>query len=155
MSSTRTATSSSSRRKSRRWRKDLGIEQLEPSAAELKLALQLIQQISQESYDPTMFEDEERKRILAAIDAKIAGEEVIAAEHPEDDAGASGQVIDLTQMLKASLERQSAGKQKARAAPAKGSRVVMPLRKPENKATRAPKAATKAATPAPRTKMRK
>jgi len=72
---------------------DLEIEQLEPSASELKLALQLIDQISQESYDPTMFEDEEKKRILAAIDAKIAGEEIVAAEHPED--AASGQELEI------------------------------------------------------------
>jgi DNA end-binding protein Ku len=44
--------------------KDLNIEKLEPSAAELKLALQLINQISQDTYDATMFEDEEKKRIL-------------------------------------------------------------------------------------------
>ncbi|MBT2322000.1 Ku protein [Variovorax paradoxus] len=84
--------------------KDLEIEQLAPpSPAELKLALQLIDQISAEDYDPTLFEDEEKKRVLAAIDAKIAGEEVVAAEHPEDAAGA--QVIDLTEMLRASLSR--------------------------------------------------
>jgi DNA end-binding protein Ku len=47
--------------------KDLNIEKLERSAAELKLALQLINQISQDTHDPTMFEDEEKKRILAAI----------------------------------------------------------------------------------------
>ncbi|MDH6170036.1 DNA end-binding protein Ku [Variovorax boronicumulans] len=135
--------------------KDLGIEQLEPSAAELKLALQLIQQISRDNYDPTMFEDEEKKRILAAIDAKIAGEEIIAAEHPEDGTGASGQVIDLTQMLMASLERQNAGKRKAQAAPSKSGQVVTPLRKPENKAMRAPRAAAKPAAPAPRAKTRK
>jgi DNA end-binding protein Ku len=120
--------------------KDLNIEKLEPSAAELKLALQLIDQISQDAYDPTMFEDEEKKRILEAIDAKIAGEEIIAAEHLEDGGG-SAQVIDLTQMLMASLEKQSstAGK-KPRAAPASPSQVVTPIRRPAAKAQRAPKA---------------
>ena len=133
---------------------DLGIEKLEPSAAELKLALQLIDQISQDSYDPTMFEDEEQKRILAAIDAKIAGQEIVATAHPEDGES-SGQVIDLTQMLMASLDRKGGGAHKPRTMPAKGTQVVTPIRKPMAKAKRAPKAAAKAAAPAPRTRMKK
>lgn len=86
---------------------DLDIEQSSPSQAELKLALQLIDQISADSYDPAEYEDEEKKRILAAIDAKIAGQEVVAMAHPEDSGGA--EVIDLTEMLRASLSRASRG----------------------------------------------
>lgn len=86
---------------------DLDIEQSTPSQAELKLALQLIDQISADSYDPAEYEDEEKKRILAAIDAKIAGQEVVAMAHPEDSGGA--EVIDLTEMLRASLSRASRG----------------------------------------------
>lgn len=134
--------------------KDLEIEKLEPSAAELKLALQLIAQISQDTYDPTMFEDEEKKRILAAIDAKIAGEEIVAAEHPEDGS-ASGEVIDLTQMLMASLQKRSTGTPKPRTAPAKPGPVVMPIRTPTAKAKRAPKPAAEPAAPAPRARVKK
>ena len=128
--------------------KDLEIEQLTPSAAELKLALQLIDQISADSYDPTLFEDEEKKRILAAIDAKIAGEEVVAVEHPED--AASGQVIDLTEMLKASLTKVS-----RTAAPTK--RAVTPIAAAASKgAKRAPKSTKPVeAVPAPRARMKK
>jgi DNA end-binding protein Ku len=135
--------------------KVLNIEKLEPSAAELKLALQLINQISRDAYDPTMFEDEEKKRILAAIDAKIAGEEIIAADHPED--GGSAQVIDLTQMLMASLKKQSAAGKKPRAASAAAaaSQVVTPIRPPAAKAQRAPKAPPSKAAPAPRVKMKR
>lgn len=97
---------------------DLDIEQSTPSQAELKLALQLIEQISADSYDPAEFEDEEKKRILAAIDAKIAGQEVVAVEHPEDRGG--GEVIDLTEMLRASLSRASRGG----AAPAAAKRAA-------------------------------
>lgn len=85
---------------------DLNIENTQPTPAELKLALQLIDQISQDTYDPTMFEDEEKARILAAIDAKIAGKEVVAAPHARDDTG--GKVIDLTEALLASLKRKPA-----------------------------------------------
>lgn len=131
--------------------KDLHIEKLEPSSAELKLALQLIDQISRDAYDPTMFEDEEKKRILAAIDAKIAGREIVATEHPED--GGSAQVIDLTQMLRASLEKPLAEK-KLRAAPT--GQVVTPMRRPVATAQRAPRLAAPPKTrAAPRAKMKR
>ncbi|MDM0002757.1 Ku protein [Variovorax sp. J22P240] len=91
---------------------DLDIELTEPTPAELKLALQLIDQISQDSYDPTMFEDEEKKRILAAIDAKIAGQEVVASPHAGGEE-TSGQVIDLTAALMASLKRSPASATKS------------------------------------------
>src|SRR5438128_5908133 len=58
--------------------KELDIEKVTVSPAELKLAMQLIDQISEDTYDPTMFEDEEKKRILAAIDEKIAGKQIVA-----------------------------------------------------------------------------
>ena len=48
----------------------------------------------------------EKKRILAAIDAKIAGKEVVASPHAGEEAGA--QVIDLTQALMASLKGPAA-----------------------------------------------
>ena len=53
--------------------KDLDIEQADVQRAELALALQLIEQISTDSYDPAPFKDEEKERIQAAIDQKIAG----------------------------------------------------------------------------------
>jgi DNA end-binding protein Ku len=97
--------------------KDLGIEKVEVSQAELKLALQLVEQIAADTYDPAQYEDEEKNRILAAIDQKIAGKQIVAAAHPEDEAG--GQVIDLMAALQASLGK--AGKAKPSAAPAKAA----------------------------------
>src|SRR5215217_271001 len=73
--------------------KELGIERVEVSHGELQLALQLIDQISTDSYDPTQYVDEEKKRILAAIDDKIAGKQVVASAHEE--ATGTAQVIDL------------------------------------------------------------
>ena len=67
----------------------------------MQLALQLIDQISADSYAPSEFEDEEKKRVLAAIDEKIAGKEIVVAEQPSESAG--GQIIDLTAALRASL----------------------------------------------------
>jgi DNA end-binding protein Ku len=87
--------------------KDLDIERVDVSQGELQLALQLIAQISSDSYDPTQYVDEEKKRILAAIDEKIAGKQVVAAAHDEAAAG-TAQVIDLMEALRASLAKKPA-----------------------------------------------
>ncbi len=97
--------------------KDLDIEKVQVSPAELKLAMQLIEQISEDTYDPTMFEDEEKKRILAAIDEKIAGKQIVANE-PHEPAAGGAQVIDLVEALRASLSKGGAAK---KAAPAKAA----------------------------------
>lgn len=86
--------------------KDLDIEKVDVSQAEMQLALQLIDQISTDSYDPTQYVDEEKKRILAAIDEKIAGKQVVASAH--DEAPATAQVIDLMEALRASLAKKPA-----------------------------------------------
>jgi hypothetical protein len=96
--------------------KELDIEKVTVSPAELKLAMQLIEQISEDTYDPTMFEDEEKKRILAAIDEKIAGKQIVANE-PHEPASGGAQVIDLVEALRASLGKGGGLKGKA-AAPA-------------------------------------
>jgi DNA end-binding protein Ku len=49
-----------------------------------------------------MFEDEEKKRILAAIDEKIAGRQIVA-HAPQEEAAGGAQVIDLVEALRASL----------------------------------------------------
>lgn len=103
---------------------DLGIEKVAVSGNELQLALQLIDQISEEGYDPARFEDEEKKRILAAIDAKVAGREAIESAH--DQAPTGGQVIDLMEALRASLGKRPAPD----AAKATAARADVAPRKP-------------------------
>lgn len=98
--------------------KDLVIEQVDVAQGELTLALQLIDQIAQDAYDPSAFKDEEKHRILAAIDQKIAGQQVVASAHAE--AATSGQVIDLMDALRASLSAKPAKK----AAPAKVAKAA-------------------------------
>ena len=69
--------------------------------AELKLAVQLIEQIASETFDPTQYDDEVGQRMLSAIEKKIAdGAEITAP--PEEEPVA--QVIDLMAALKASVE---------------------------------------------------
>ena len=140
---------------------DLGIEPVEVPPAELTLALQLIAQISQDDYDPTQFKDEEKLRILAAIDQKIAGKQVVASSKVETPAG-SGQVIDLVDALRASLARSkppakgAAAGSSATGQAAHGAEVmpasVFKDRKP---AKRAPKVDEPVAVPAARSRARK
>jgi DNA end-binding protein Ku len=86
--------------------KELDIEKVDVSDSELKLALQLIDQISADEYDPTQFVDEEKGRVLAEIDRKIAGQQIVAAEHHEQTS--SSNVIDLMEALRASLQGKPA-----------------------------------------------
>lgn len=131
--------------------KDLDIERTPVAAPELKLALQLIDQISQDSYDPAQFEDEEKKRILTAIDAKIEGKQIVAAERGEPVLG--GNVIDLTEALRASLGPRPGGKAKgATAATVAPAATATP--KERKGVRRAPKAEDVEAAPV-RTRARK
>lgn len=122
----------------------LGIEQADVSDAELKLALQIIEQIAEESYDPNRFEDTEKKRVLAAIDAKIAGKKIVAPAAPAVDAGA--QVIDLMEVLKASLA--GGGKGKKPSAPAQQAEAAIDMKKAKP-ARRAAKVVAEEEAPAP------
>ena len=67
--------------------------------AELKLARQLVDQISSETFDPTAYEDEVKKRIEADIQKKVQGHQIDVSEPTQ----APAQVIDLMEALKASL----------------------------------------------------
>ena len=92
-----------------------------PRKGELDLAEQLIEQLSGEKFEPQKYEDEFRQAVLAAVDQKVAGEEVVIAPKAE----AKEQIIDLMAALKQSLdERRGGGKKPAGKArtrkPAKG-----------------------------------
>lgn len=100
--------------------KDLEIEKTEVKKPELTLALQLIDQISEDSYDPTAYKDEEKQRIEAAIDEKIAGKQIAVSVEPEPG---GGQVIDLMDALRASLEKKKAAKAPAIVATAAETKV--------------------------------
>lgn len=138
-----------------RSQKDLGIEDAAVSKSELTLALQLIDQISVDTYDPAEFKDEEKDRILAAIDRKIAGKQVIESARAEQPAG-GGQVIDLVDALKMSLSSSKARKTAATPARTAKSADIIPAgalkdRKPARRATKTE--VTEA--PASRTRARK
>ncbi|MFM0027280.1 Ku protein [Paraburkholderia madseniana] len=118
--------------------KDLHIEQAEISAPELKLALQLIDQIAEENYDPTQYEDEEKKRVLKAIDEKIAGRQIVTPEQVE--VSATGQVIDLMDALRASLAKGGKARPPATRARASAGDVAAVATKERKGVKRAEKA---------------
>ena len=66
---------------------------------EIDLARKLIEQLSADEFHPEQYKDEYRDRVKAAIERKVAGEEVTVQEAPP----ARAQVIDLMEALKQSL----------------------------------------------------
>src|SRR3954465_4860803 len=100
--------------------KDIDIPKTEVRDAELKLAQQLIEQQAVDRFDPSAYKDDVRERIDAAIQKKVEGQEITMAEAPEP----GGQVIDLMEALRASLEKKPAKRAPAAvpAQPAKPAR---------------------------------
>ncbi len=91
----------------------------EVSDAELKLAVQLIEQIASEEFVPSRYEDEVGSRMLAAIEKKIADGKEITAPVEEEP---TTQVIDLMEALKASVSKADAKGPKGAKKPARASR---------------------------------
>ena len=79
--------------------------------AEIELARKLVAELSHDAFHPEQYHDHWRERVEAAVQQKVAGEEVQAAPVVPDRA----QVIDLMDALKQSLAR---GRGKAAAATA-------------------------------------
>lgn len=70
---------------------------------EEELADKLIEQLSTDTFSPESYHDDYRERVLAAVEQKVAGEEVtITPEQPQ------AQIIDLFEALKRSLSSDEA-----------------------------------------------
>src|SRR5688572_12138171 len=106
---------------------DIEIPKTEVKDAELKLAQQLIEQQTSDTFDPSAYTDDVRTRVEAAVQKKVEGQEITMAQPPETTA----QVIDLMEALRASLEKK---------APAKA-------REPKAEQTRKPPRRAQAETP--------
>jgi DNA end-binding protein Ku len=122
---------------------ELEIPETDVKKPELALAVQLIDQIARDSFDPREYEDEVKKRMEAAVEQKVAGHEITVSDEPQSE---GGKVIDLMAALKASLARKSgAGASAASAATAepkarKSARRPTPRAEPDIRAE--PKKAT-------------
>ena len=104
-------------------------DEVQVRASELELAQQLIEQLSAERFAPEKYEDRYRQAVLAAVDQKIAGHEVVVAERPEE----AEPIIDLMAALKRSIEARHTAEGGA-AAPATGRARKPALAKGKSKA---------------------
>lgn len=80
---------------------DVPVGEGEIKPMELTLAKQLIEQASNDNFEPAKYKDNVRERVLEAIQRKVDGQE-ISAEPSQDG---SGKIIDLMEALKQSLAR--------------------------------------------------
>jgi DNA end-binding protein Ku len=99
------------------------------SDAEVKMARQLVQQLSSE-FEPGEFEDEYRVRLEELVEKKVEGQEIAVAASPEEE---PTKVVDLMEALKASV---------ADAKKRKGSSADSDESAPKKKATRKKAAAS-------------
>lgn len=95
---------------------EVPVEEGDVNEAELKLAMQLIDQASSEEFDAGAYRDEVYEKTLELIQKKVEGQEITAAPVEESKT----QIIDLMAALKASLsegdgERKPAARAQANA----------------------------------------
>jgi DNA end-binding protein Ku len=130
--------------------RELVDSQPEPTERELDMARQLVDTLSG-TFDPEKYHDEYREEVLALIDRKAAGEDIVAPAAPEEPA----KVLDLMAALEASLARtgakQTGGastatkRATAKTAAKKAAAKKAPAKKAASKRSSAAKKATGAA----------
>lgn len=92
---------------------------------ELKLAIQLIDQVSSEKFQPENYTDEVRHHMLEVIEQKVNGEEIVVAQEEREEA----KIIDIMEALKASLKESGSGKKAAKPAAKKKRAKKAPANK--------------------------
>lgn len=97
---------------------EVPLEDGDVDGTELQLAKQLIEQASNEAFEPQKYRDEVKERVLALIEKKIEGEQITMAPQEEPET----KIIDLMEALKASLDTGSARKGPARAGKKKATK---------------------------------
>ena len=79
---------------------------------ELELAIQLVEQVSAEKFEPENYTDEVRHHMLEVIEQKVNGQDIVVAQEEREEA----KIIDIMEALKASLKESGTGKKKPKAA---------------------------------------
>ena len=92
------------------------VREIEVQDAELEMAKQLVTSLTR-PFDPDEFENEHKRELLALIERKLAGEEVVVVE----ERPAAQPVPDLMTALKASLEQAQSSGGEAAKKPARSS----------------------------------
>ncbi|MEA2972995.1 MAG: end-binding protein Ku, partial [Actinomycetota bacterium] len=82
-----------------------GKQELKASEREVKMAQQLIDSLAAD-FEPDKYRDEYRDRVLALIEQKAAGQEIVVEEAADD----APKVVDLMAALEASLAAVKKGK---------------------------------------------
>lgn len=111
----------------------------EAREAELKLARELVQRLAADEFDPGRYKDRVRERVRELIERKVGGEDITEAPA----ASPRGQVIDLMEALKASLERKGAV---ARSSGEEEPAAPKTAAKAKRSGARAPRAARRSTT---------
>jgi DNA end-binding protein Ku len=76
-------------------------EGVEVNARELQMAKALVENLAEERFDPGRFQDDYHEALMEVVNAKVQGEEVVAA--PEVESAPA--VMDLMDALKASVDQ--------------------------------------------------
>ncbi len=101
---------------------EIEIGEAKPKPAELELAVQLVEQIASDAFEPERYADEVRGRVEAAIARKAEGEQLVLAPAAEPQA----QIIDLMEALKSSLEVRRGAAASERKGPQRSRRAKKP-----------------------------
>ena len=108
---------------------EVPVDEAEVKEQEVQLALQLVEQIATDRFEPGKYEDAVKRRTLEAIEGKVQGQDIqVAAPEPQ------AQVIDLMEALKASL---AAGPVRPPSPPAAAEGAAEVERKPAKRAAQA------------------
>ena len=91
------------------------------SETELELGIGLIERLTSETFNPENYKEEYRIRVLGMLDEKSKGKEIVIDKAP---APKHGQVIDIMEALKRSMERVPAKKKPATSTAAKKKKKV-------------------------------
>ncbi len=93
----------------------IDLEDTKINPKEVQLAEMLINELTEEKFNPMAYKDEYRERLLDRIREKARGKTIVAEEREEEK---SGEVVDIMEALRRSLE-----KGRAPAAPARARRA--------------------------------
>lgn len=94
----------------------IDIEGGEVRDKEVALAEMLINELTEERFDPLAYKDSYRERLMDQIRAKSAGQVIVSEAAAQD---ASAEVVDIMEALRRSLEPATAKRAPAKRAPAK------------------------------------
>jgi DNA end-binding protein Ku len=96
-------------------------ENIKVSEKELELGIGLIDRLTSDEFQPENYKDEYRIRVLGMLDEKSKGKEIVTGAAP---APKRGQVIDVMEALKRSMERVPAKKKSANTTAAKKRKTI-------------------------------